>query len=431
MQEPVERTPTRPPDSDQTLPLESASNGEPSINPTQLLEQATLAMQAGDGDAAYALARQAVRLAPHDPQAVFLMARMLGERHRFPEAIQMLDELAQTTPATRLPATGQTADWMVRFGRWSEAEERYLVLLKEVPDAALVHRNLARLLIRQGRRAEASKHLDRLCQLGDVEEIELRQMLLALHPFAGDASNEEFDPIGPRGIASFEIGRGDWESARKTLEAIETIEPHALGLLGRVYVNLNDFAALDRWTETASQSNESDANTWFAKGALAAKQGDHASAVGCFAESVLRDPTDRHAYALMSQSLEQLDAAKESAEVAARAKLIEQTQDLGTKMAETTDRDDAELATLIELLDQLRRPMEAWGWHGVRLAYGRSRASLSGAAEQEVLPQIARDRPEPSIGNDELATRQFLLCGVDPSRFSVKKRDHTATDSQP
>ena len=46
------------------------------------------------------------------------MALLLADRHRYPEAIRMLDELAKTNAEIRLPAMGQTADWLIKSGDW-------------------------------------------------------------------------------------------------------------------------------------------------------------------------------------------------------------------------------------------------------------------------------------------------------------------------
>jgi hypothetical protein len=126
-------------------------------------------------------------VAPQDPQVVFLMARVLGSRQRFPEAIRMLDRLAESTPETRLPALGQTAEWMVLHGDWVGAEKRYRTLVEEVPGAVMAHRELSLLLLRQGRRVEASRHLREMCRQGNIEETELRTLLRASLPFAADA----------------------------------------------------------------------------------------------------------------------------------------------------------------------------------------------------------------------------------------------------
>ena len=78
---------------------------------------------------------------------------------------------------------------------FQSSRTRFRALLDEVPDVVLAHRSLAELLIRQGRRVEAAKHLGRLCRLGDVEERELRQLLMIVHPFAGDAASRSMSSL--------------------------------------------------------------------------------------------------------------------------------------------------------------------------------------------------------------------------------------------
>ncbi len=374
-------------------------------------EQALLALQAGDDDAAFDLGRRAIRLAPDDPQAVFLMAMILGERKRFPEAILMLDELAETSPALRLPVMGQTAEWMVRFGQWAEAEHRFRAILDEVPDSVPVHQNLAQLMLRQGKSIEAAQHLTLLCETGDAREEELRSLLMIVHPFPGDAAREEFAPIGSLGKARNDIGQGDWQSARKRLEALDSIGSEESALLGRVYVHLNDFQALEKWIATTPESGEQHADAWFARGVYAARQGDHAHAIRCFAETVLRDQTDHQAYSRMSQSLNELDARKEAEEALHRSDLIAKTQTLGAEMASSEIREDTKMSELIDMLYQLHRPLEALAWRGVRLAYAP--ASLSDAEVQQLQSEIAKERSVRMSKNEGTATRQFLLCGVD------------------
>jgi tetratricopeptide (TPR) repeat protein len=394
---------------------EPAPDQSPSTDPAMLHKEALLALEAGDTDAAFYLGRQAMRLAPDNPQVVFLMAMVLGNRKRFPEAIEMLDELAQTNPSLRLPVMGQTAEWMVRFGQWSEAENRYRAILDEVPDSVQVHRNLAQLMLRQGRPIEAAQQIRYLCQLGDVKERELRSLLIIVHPFPGDAIKEEFDPVGSLGKARNEIGRGDWQAARKRLEALDSIGSEESALLGRIYVNLNDFEAVEKWIATTSDSGERHADAWLAKGAYAAQQGDHANAIRCFAETVLRDQTDHQAYSLMSQSLNKLNARKEAAEALHRADLIKQTQTLGAEIASSEMREDKEIAELIDLLDQLHRPLEALAWRGMQLDYARATSSVSDAESQQILSEIVADRSKELAANRGQATRQFILCGVDPN----------------
>jgi Flp pilus assembly protein TadD len=57
---------------------EPSPEQSPSPDPAKLHKEALLALEAGNTDTAFDLGRQAMRLAPDDPQVVFLMAMILG-----------------------------------------------------------------------------------------------------------------------------------------------------------------------------------------------------------------------------------------------------------------------------------------------------------------------------------------------------------------
>ncbi len=393
--------------------MASAADQPPAPDPSTLHRQAMLALQAGQDDEAFQLARQAMRLAPDDPQVVFLMAMVLGNRKRFPEAIQMLDELAATTPDVRLPVLGQTAEWMVRFGQYSQAEQRYRGLLQQVPDAALVHRNLSQLLLRQGRRSEAAEHLIMLCSLGDIMEDELRSLLCISHPFPGDAGKDSFDPIGTLGKARVDVSGARWASVRSRLEASQVRGAEEDALLGRAYAQLNDGEALEKWIVRSTAAVDRYPDAWLARGVAASLRGDHATAVKAFAECVLRDQTDHHAYALMSQSLRELGAVDQAEATSRRAETIRKTATIGAEMASEETRDAAVLSQLAELLQQLHRPLEALGWRGVQLAYAGEAGAISQADVQRILGEIAQERTQWLQADRGQASRQFVLCDVD------------------
>ncbi|WP_145389601.1 tetratricopeptide repeat protein [Stieleria neptunia] len=419
---PANASPSSPtqatPQSVEPIAEPSATDSSPPPDPATLHNQAMLALQAGQDDQAFQLARQAMRLAPEDPQVVFLMAMVLGNRKRYPEAIAMLDELATTTAEVRLPVLGQTAEWMVRFGQYSQAEKRYRRLLEQVPDAVMVHRNLSQLMLRQGRRIEAAEHLITLCSLGDIREDELRSLLSIAHPFPGDAAEDSFDPIGMLGRARVDVSRDQWASVRSRLEASPVRSAEADALLGRAYAQLNDGEALDAWIDRSwidrsGESVDRYPDAWLARGVWAALHGDHAAAVGSLAECVLRDQTDHQAYALMSQSLRALGAVDEAEATSRRAETIRKTDTIGAAMAAEETRDAAALAQLAELLQQLRRPLEALAWRGVQLAYAGEAGAIATADAQRRFNEIAQQRRQSLQADRGQASRQFVLCGVD------------------
>ena len=227
--------PKQPLPSQAELPEVIRTTEPPPVDPLKLRDDALTALESGDSGEALQLIRQAVAAAPDDPESIFVMARVLAERNRFPEAIRMLDNLAAEVPDVRLPAMGQTAQWHVLQGRWEEAERCYRNLLAEITDAdaRMVDRMLAQLLLRQGRRLEATTHLRELCRFGDVDEFELRSMLIALHPLPGESVEEdEWKPIGALGRARYQISQGDWQAALEQLDPSKAKRPAEAALRG-------------------------------------------------------------------------------------------------------------------------------------------------------------------------------------------------------
>ena len=410
--------PTRPAPTREPPPPAVTEQPAPPIDPIQLQEQAVTELEAGNFATALQLIRRAKRAAPEDPDVIYLMARILAERNRFGEAIKMLDDLAESAPATRLPSLGQTAEWLVHQGSWQEAERRYRLLLDEVDDTTLVDHMLAQLLLRQGRRLEATPHLRKLCRQGNVMESSLRSLLTIAIPFPADATSEEFDPIGALGHARAKISQGNFEEALEWLDPVTANEAKEFSLRGRIYAQQLDFDSLEKWAaDPLPDSAESTADYWFAQGVLQAHQGNHRQAVKSFCEVVRRDITDQHAYRAMAGSLEQLDAQDESREALQRAELIQQTHEIGSKLAAGQQNDVRAVTELAELLAELHRPLETLGWRAIQVYYGRMSQSITEETATQAMNEINRDRMQ--VINDGVASpsQPFILCGVDPEKL--------------
>ncbi len=276
-----EKKPPQPAAETVTIQRRGQSDPPP-VDPVKLQEDALDALDSGDLDTAFKLVRAAKSATPDDPQTIFLMARVLAERNRFPEAIKMLDELAEAVPEARLPVLGQTADWSVFQGQWQQAEERYRALLDQVDDASMVHRKLSQLLMREGRRLEATAYLRELCRAGDIEELELRSLLITVHPFSGEAATDELEPIGDMGHARYEISQGNWDAALEVLDRSKSKGPAETALRGRILAHLQDFESLERWVSDAPEAAQETADYWFAKGLYEAHRGDHQGGGGVF-----------------------------------------------------------------------------------------------------------------------------------------------------
>ncbi|MCA9140707.1 MAG: tetratricopeptide repeat protein [Planctomycetales bacterium] len=381
------------------------------IDPNELRGRVTEELSAGNIDSAYEHIRALMLITPDDPQAKILMARVLGERQRFPEAIRMLDRLSESSPEMRLPVLGQTAQWMVLQGDWVGAEKRYREILKEAPDAVMVHRELSRLLNCEGRRLEAVDHLREMCRQGNTEEFELRGLLRASIPFSGDAKNMDCDPIGGLGISRYMLAQSKWDEAIGLLVNSKNPTAAETALLGRIYAQRNDVEKLADWVAHWSPADRRNADAWYALGTHEANSGRHESAVRCFCEVVLLDPTDGDAYESLSRSLQAQHSDAEADEAARRSTLIQRTQSLGSEMAESDTRDLNKISELAELLAQLHRLDESLAWQAVQLAYSQSQLTTEQLKQR--MMNINRERLEILESGKMGATESFILCGVD------------------
>lgn len=383
------------------------------VDPAQLREDAIDALDARDLDEAFRLVRAAKAAAPEDDETTFVMARVLAERNRFAEAIKMLDDLAEDVPEARLPVLGQTAEWSVFQGEWQQAEGRYRAILSEVGPEPMVHRLLAQLLLRQGRRLEAAQYLQQLCNVGDLDESEMRSLLTLAYPFAGEPAEDELAPIGALGEARYLISQGSWSEASQRLEQIKSPSPAEAALLGRIYAEQEEDESLNAWAAEFGDPGEESSDYWFAMGVTAARGDDHTKAVSCFCQAVLLDETDHRAYQQLSESLAAINEGSKASEATRRAALIKRTQEIGREMAASDTRDLEAITKLADLLDELQRPLEALAWRAVQVYYGQASSALAAPAANAALAEINRNRTAQLKSFDAEAKKKFLLCGID------------------
>lgn len=388
----------------------------PDDDPDQLRSEGMRALQTGDIDTAYLRARRAMQLSPNDPQIVFLMALVLGERQRFPEAIRMLDQLSNSSAEVRLPALGQTAEWLIQFGRWGEAEQRYRELLNAVPDAAMVHRALAGLLLRQGRRLEAAGHIHRLCQQGDILESELRALLCLLCPLPCDADEEVSNPIGPLGHARQRLATGDWQGVRDVLERVEAPQEEIASLLARARLELGETAAAEAWDKNNSDPDSLNADGWYAKGRLAAENQESANAFSesarCMLRSAMLNPTDPHTYRHAASALAALNRTDDAARLRQRSEQLARTHSLGDQLADAPS-DSPLFAELIALLTELDRPLEALSWQAIQLANAHQSGAVSEQQANAIFQDIANKRISVIQSGNIAPDPSSILCGIE------------------
>jgi tetratricopeptide (TPR) repeat protein len=238
-------------------------------------------------------------------------------------------------------------------------------------------------------------------------------------------SNER-EPIGSLGIARYQISQAQWDESIATLVESISPSPAESSLLGRIYAQRANVEGLAKWVSQWSRSRNQNADAWFALGTEKAISGHHESAVRCFCEVVIREPTDVEAYSSMSRSLEILRAHAEAGEAAKRSELIRRTQLIGSEMAESDARDLNKISELVGLLDQLHRRDESLAWRAIQLAYGQS--DLTAEQTRQRMTEINRSRLE-LLKTDTLdASESFIVCGVDLR--SLRSKDDAVSKSE-
>ncbi len=391
-------------------PVPVADSNESSVG--QLREAALQALGAGQEDLAFECARQAMRLEPDNPQVVFLLAMVLGDRHRYAEAIAMLQELSIREPTTRLPALGQTAEWMVESGRYDEAELQFRNILREVPDALMVHHRLGQLLLQTGRRTEAALHFDFLSQFGDLDHEELRSLLIRSQAFPGDDGVTRFDPLNNLAMCRQELADGKSDQVVKAIVDVGDAKSAAeQALLIRLLAEKGKFGDIRKLLDEIEMT-KAGADGWYAKGCLAFNDAETKVAVACFCQTLLLDQTDVDAYRGLSRALELMGEPEIAKSVAARAVLLEETQRLGAKLVGDQAKNLELIQQLAQALMKLNRPMEALGWQTIALVHAVEASAMTDAQAQATFDAIGRQREQIVKSGQHRINPEIVLCGL-------------------
>ncbi|MDA9857969.1 tetratricopeptide repeat protein [Rubripirellula sp.] len=375
----------------------------------QLKEVALQALDLGQDDVAFKLVRKALRREPENPEIIYFHAMILAERHRFHEAIQILDELAEKVPQSKLPVLGQTAEWMVEAGQFSEAEDRYRQILAIFPNEQRVHQFLGQLLLQLGRRAEATSHLRYLMTVGALNQEELRALLLGRHAFPGDDTSGRLVPLDDLAKARQAIGDEKPERALELLQ--QSDQPLAKSLRARIQTQRQEWDAVRDWLATFDDST-ADVDGQFAKARLRLEEGQVDQALRAVAQTILLDPTDAEAYDLLASAAEQANQPDVSQRASDRAKQLRKTVEVGQQVIGDSEKNRDLVAQLIVLLQQLQRPLEVFGWKSVDLVYAMQAGRLTDTQAKQQFDEISRQREQFLQSQKQQINQDFLLCGL-------------------
>lgn len=380
------------------------------------------------------LNRSLLLLSPDSPTLLFLAARIAHGKGEADEAISYLRAIPPNHPEAGLPALGQLADWLQEVGRLEEAEATYVEMIRRFGDLAPVHRRLAVLLNSQGRRVEATRHVEALIRLGDVTEKELLSMTTLSVPYhdgePGALMSGSADDFNGETLTLKELARAkrlfvqdELVEAEKLIKKLRMAFPDSASVAafeGRVYEARQSNEDLWKWSASLPQDIEKEAEYWTAIGQWSLRLKRSAAAIRAFGEAVQIDPTDRVAYLRMAEALAMEGELEAAERVLQRKESLDEAWQMAMNVGLNRETRRGDLKRLVDQLEKLGRSWEAVSWRTI-LAYEEGRL-------QEAMPELVEARQQLS---ENRPSSSDLLCGIDLQRWPLPNSTAMLADAGP
>ncbi|MEO9594181.1 tetratricopeptide repeat protein, partial [Rhodopirellula bahusiensis] len=255
-------------------------------------------IQAGDFEAAGKVLHQHLVANPNDPVALFTLAQLHAASDDLETAIKTLRHPAIEESDAALPALGTTADWLVQLGRSEEAADCYRRMLQVAPDAVMIHRRLASLMIRTGRPPLAQASLRQLCRSGNIQRPELAALI--------SISQADSDrPIGPVAEARRLAKQHDYQGAVDQLAARSETEyqtPDVSAFQTRMLAETQQDKMVAKRLVQGRVEQKAYSDYWAALGIHSLRRKDVETAITAFSNAIAIDPTDASSLQRLSQA---------------------------------------------------------------------------------------------------------------------------------
>ena len=309
---------------------------------------------------------------------------------------------------SRQDISAKLAEMLIEVGRWREAEGVLKGILFESPQHEGALRQLATLLLTEGRRWESrevlirivrnrSYLLDELVMLGSLDEL--------LEDNAGLQRAIDADPDSPGpliGLGRLAEFAGEHQAAIDQFESAIEIDPsskEAWASLGRTLLRAQRTEDLIRWKQRLPSAARSHPDALFVCGSLANIQGKRTDAIRDLAQAIGLNPNHREANYLLGQVLTQAGDAARAQEFTQRAASLDRIEVLMHRIL-LNERDAAIFREVSELMEALGRPLEAWAWWTALAAYHPRNAEFASRRAEAVLS--SSETPLPLIASQTM-----------------------------
>ncbi|MFG0263844.1 MAG: FG-GAP-like repeat-containing protein [Rhodopirellula sp. JB055] len=323
-------------------------------------------IEAGDLQTAGKMLHPHLIANPNDPIALFTLAQLHAASNDLETAITTLKHPAIQDSDAALPALGTTADWLIRLGRPYEAARCYQQMLEVAPDAVMVHRRLAELMIRMGRAPLAQNSLRQLCRSGNIRRPELAALLAI-------SQTESDHPIGPVADARRLAKQHDYQGAADRLASRSKTEfqtPDVKAFETRILAELQQDKIVAKRLTSSRADQRVHADYWAALGIHSLRKQDVQTAITAFSNAIAINPTDTTSIQRLSQAYRAAGDAESADQMHQQFRNVLKTIRLSNQIA-TSVPDPADMEELANALDTLGRPLEAILWRTVAASHAR------------------------------------------------------------
>ena len=392
---------------------------EPEFDREKALQAADRLLRAGQTQQGIAELQRILLSDPTDAEVLFRMANAQASLGELAIAVELLEAIPEDHPQAGLAALGQAADWSMQLQRFDDAERLYRQVLTRAPEAAVVHRQLAFLYNRQGRRHEAFVHLQQLCRLGNVQQDELHAMMVLGHAIFDDPNTtmprkKAYYPIGPAAEARMLYTASRYQEALAVLDpAVRAggVTPSILAFYGLLAVESQDDTRFQWWLARADASVQQYAEYWAAIGTHLLNQRRFSEAIRAFAESLNRDPTDIASMRRINQSLTAM-GQQEAAEKWIDRYVVQRDVTLASNaIGESNSASLESYRTVAEGLDKLNRPLEAMTW--------RLFEAFQRKASKNEVESLNQQRMKIAASDQAFPDEAERMCGISREQYPL------------
>lgn len=394
------------------------------------------ALASGDFAAAERLAIEAATESNTD---LFLVAADAALRQEKPQlALNYFARVEGDDPRRGFENLLVAGEALAQGARPLDAERKFQVALDRRPHDLTPHNKLALLYLTTGRRRDAAPHLleavrqgghtvHTLCLLGQSEGA---NFLPPQYRTAVNATSA--DPLLLLALASHEIQRSEWESARRDLEKTLELEPdlvEAQAQLGKVLWELGERPAFESWASRTSDPAKTHPLTWHLLGLWAERNAPPETALRCFGEALRTDSDFVPSNYRLGQLLDSRGRSQDAAPFLERASELERLAIIAGVLYQNP-RDLPKLREASQICERLGRLWESWGWAQIasQLTPGdpwpQQQMRLLASRLSPELPRVAHDhRPVAQLDLSEWPLPKIS------NRTATQDTVHTSSES--